>query len=222
MTGTNMTQGTKTRGTVDNGSSSVVQQCCGFGDRRWVSEVAAFVLLVGSGVAVRLVGHDWPNFAPVAAMALFAGYFFRSALVALCVPLTVMAISDWFLGGYHWGVMVLVYGTLAFPVLLRGWLRRTFVLGRGRGTETVAPLAGLLSCALMSSILFFVVTNFGVWFAFNTYEASWSGLVQCYVAAIPFFRYTMAGDLFFAILLFGSYALAVNTVRSRVPASATN
>ncbi len=217
MTGTNMTQGT-----MDNGGKSAVQQYCGFGARPWAYEVATFLMLVGCGVAIRLAGQDWPNFAPVAALALFAGYFFRSAWVAACVPLSVMAISDCFLGGYHWGVMVLVYGMLAFPVCLRGWLRKTFVLGRGRLSETWAPLAGLLSCGLMSSILFFVVTNFGVWCAFRTYEASWNGLVQCYVAAIPFFRYTLAGDLFFATLLFGSYALAVNAVRSRVPATATN
>ena len=158
MTGTNITQGT-----MDNGGKSAVQQCCGFGARPWAYEAAAFLLLVGCGVALRLAGHDLPNFAPVAAMALFAGYFFRSAWVAACVPLSVMAISDCFLGGYHWGVMVLVYGMLAFPVCLRGWLRKTFVLGRGRLSETLTPLAGLLSCGLMSSILFFVVTNFGVW-----------------------------------------------------------
>jgi hypothetical protein len=214
MTGKNITDGTER-----NRGGSAIQQCAGSGDRPWAREAAAFAVLVGSGVALRMAGHALPNFAPVAALALFAGYFFRSALVALCVPLTVMAISDWFLGGYHWGVMVLVYGMLMFPVLLRGWLRQTFVLGHGRVSARLAPLAGLLSCALLSSILFFFVTNFGVWLGFTTYETSWSGLWQCYLAAIPFFRYTLAGDLFFAIVLFSSYALALSVAPSRRPAA---
>jgi hypothetical protein len=172
-------------------------------------DVATVVVLVSAGVALRLAGHEIPNFAPVAALALFAGYYFRSAVLAMCVPLSVMAISDLFLGGYHWGVMVLVYGMLTFPVLLRGWLRRGFVLGRGRMAARLTPLAGLLSCSLLSSILFFVVTNFGVWLGFATYEKSWAGLAECYAMAIPFFRYTLAGDLFFAAVLFGGYALAL-------------
>ncbi|MHB8866936.1 MAG: DUF6580 family putative transport protein, partial [Pirellulaceae bacterium] len=172
MTGTNMTPGT-----MDNGSRATVPQRGRWEDRPWAYDAAAFVLLVGGGVAVRLAGHDWPNFAPVAAIALFAGYFFRSAGVAVCVPLSVMALSDWFLGGYHWGVMLLVYAALAFPVALRSWLRSTFVLGPGRVREALTPLAGLWACGILSSVLFFTVTNFGVWLGFNTYEASWSGLV---------------------------------------------
>ncbi len=75
MTGKSITDGTDR-----NGGGSVLQRCAGSGDRPWAREAAAFAVLVGSGVALRLAGHELPNFAPVAAMALFAGYFFRSAL----------------------------------------------------------------------------------------------------------------------------------------------
>jgi hypothetical protein len=206
MTGTN-----DTLRTTDNSGKSFT----------WLQETVVFGLLVGSGVTLRLTCHDLPNFAPVAAIALFAGYFFRSTLLAACVPLTVMALSDLRLGGYHAGVMALVYGMLMFPVCLRGLLHRAFAMERGRWVESLAPLAGLISCALASSVLFFLVTNFGVWLGFNTYDRTWSGLMECYVAAIPFFRYTLAGDMFFAIVLFGSYALAINLVpaRTTVPAS---
>ena len=205
MTGTNDTLRTK-----ENSGKSFT----------WLQETAVFGLLVGSGVALRLTCHDLPNFAPVAAIALFAGYFFRSMLLAACVPLTVMAISDSVLGGYHPGVMALVYGMLMFPVCLRGLLQRAFAIPRGRWAEALAPLAGLLTCALGSSVLFFLVTNFGVWLGFNTYDRSWTGLLDCYVAAIPFFRYTLAGDMFFAVVLFGSYALAMNLVPARSTAPA--
>lgn len=181
-------------------------------ERAWLTDALTFTVLVGSGVALRLACRDLPNFAPVAAMALFAGYFFRSSILALLVPLSVMAISDWFLGGYQWGMMALVYGMLALPVAFRSWLRRAFDL---RQPQAIAPLAGLVSCGLASSLLFFVVTNFGVWCMFGTYDRSLAGLGHCYVAAIPFFRYTLAGDMSFAIMLFGSYALALSAARTR-------
>jgi hypothetical protein len=204
---------------MDNIRTSARRSGFDSGDRPWGYELATFVILVASGVALRLACHELPNFAPVAALALFAGYFFQSAWLALLVPLAVMGISDCVLGGYHVGVMALVYAMLAFPVLLRGWLRRTFVLGGNRVSETLVPLAGLLSCGLLSSVLFFVVTNFGVWLGFNTYATSWAGLGQCYLAALPFFRYTLAGDLFFAGVLFGTYALALAFARTRQPAA---
>jgi hypothetical protein len=133
-----------------------------------------------------------------------------------------MGISDWFVGGYHWGVMAVVYAMLAFPVLLRSWLRRTFVLHGCRPAQRLVPLAGLVTCGLLSSILFFVVTNFAVWAAFETYAMNWSGLVHCYTAAVPFFRYTLAGDLFFALVLFGTHALALSAVRDPEPAGQLN
>jgi hypothetical protein len=189
-------------------------------EQSWIVEAVALVLLVGSGVALRLACHELPNFAPVAAMALFAGYFFRSAGLALLVPLSVMAISDFFLGGYDWAMMALVYSMLALPVAFRGWLRRAFNLG---GERTVAPLMGLYSCGLLSSVLFFLVTNFGVWCLWpGPYDRSLAGLAHCYGAAIPFFRYTLAGDMFFAIVLFGSYALAMSLGRARSLATQTS
>jgi hypothetical protein len=178
----------------------------------WFVDAAAFVLLVAGGVALRLTCHDLPNFAPVAAIALFAGYFFRSRMLALCVPLSVMAVSDWFLGGYHPMMMLIVYSMLALPVAFRGWLREAFDL---RQKNAGVPLVGLFSCGLLSSVLFFLFTNLGVWCWFGMYDRSLAGLWHCYIAAMPFFRYTLAGDAFFSVLLFGSYALALSLSRSR-------
>jgi hypothetical protein len=72
-------------------------------------EAVVFALLVSLGVAARLSLQDLPNFAPVAALALFAGYFFRSSALAAAVPLSVMLLSDLAIDFYHWGVMVTVY-----------------------------------------------------------------------------------------------------------------
>ena len=182
--------------------------------REWLVLVA----LIASGAGLRLLFRDLPNFAPVAALALFAGYYFRSIVVAIVVPVAVMALSDWFMGGYDWQLMALVYGMLAFPVLLRTPLRRLFRFGRPGFAGTALPLVGLVGCSLLSSILFFIVTNFGVWawFGFGAYEPTLTGLWHCYLAAIPFFRYTVAGDLTFSIVLFGSYAMAHALSTARV------
>ncbi len=75
---------------------------------------------------------------------------------------------------------------------------------------------------MASSILFFLVTNLGVWLWFGTYGPGFDGLWHCYVAAIPFFRYTLAGDMFFATVLFGSYALALTTTRASVLTTEVN
>jgi hypothetical protein len=182
--------------------------------RTWL-ELLSFVVLVASCAAVRVALRDLPNFAPVAAVALFAGYFFRSALVAACVPLSAMAISDVFVGGYQWQMMVVVYTMLALPVAVRGILRRHC---RFAGEKLTAwkPVAQLMGCSLAASILFYLVTNFGCWVWYTTYEHSFAGLLNCYTQALLFFRYTLAGDMVFAFALFGGYALAVQWAQLKV------
>ena len=186
--------------------------------RKTKIEAAVFVSLVLVGSLTRLLLSDLPNFAPVAAIALFAGYFFRSRRVAVLLPLCVMVISDSFLGFYHWQMMALVYGALVLPVFSRGLLRKWLAVD-----EPANPLratAGLVSCSLAASLLFFTVTNFGSWLWFEIYEQSWLGLLSCYVQAIPFFRYTLAGDLIFGVVLFGGYAFA-SSLQARVSPAKT-
>ena len=116
----------------------------------------------------------------------------------------VMALSDLVIGGYTWQMMLLVYAMLALPVALRSFLRRQLTLTGDQ--PKWKPVAGLLGCSLGASLAFFLVTNFGSWLWFGMYENSLAGLLACYTAAVPFFRYTLAGDLVFACLLFGGYA----------------
>lgn len=177
-------------------------------NRRDKIELAVFGGLVLAGSLARVLLSDLPNFAPVAAIALFAGYFFRLRAVALFVPLAVMGISDFFIGSYDWHMMAIVYGALMLPVFARGILRRWFSVENG--TNPFAASVGLLTGSLGASISFFVISNFGAWVFYGTYEQTVAGLIHCYVQAIPFFRYTLAGDLFFAVALFGSYALAMS------------
>ncbi|MEX2027670.1 MAG: DUF6580 family putative transport protein [Pirellulaceae bacterium] len=178
--------------------------------KRATIELAVFVLLVAAGAASRVLFRELPNFAPIAAMALFAGYFFRHSFVAMLAPLSAMLISDGFLGFYEWPLMAVVYAMLTLPVALRPLARHFLAIERGQVSRTAASLAGLITCSLGSSLLFFAATNFAVWYGGPWYPQNWQGLLECYAAAIPFLKYTLLGDLFYACLLFGGNAAAVN------------
>ena len=179
--------------------------------RNLSTEVGVFVLLAALGVALRLQFQSIPNFAPVASLALFAGYYFRSRMLAVLLPLSVMGMTDLVIGGYHPAMMAVVYACLAAPVFFRGVLRKWFSMGSEGQSSTwraAAATGGLLGCSLGASVWFFLATNFAHWVFYDMYAKTAAGLLQCYAAALPFFRYTLAGDLGFACLLFGGYALA--------------
>ena len=143
--------------------------------RQHLVDGVLFVLLVLVGAQARIWLQDLPNFAPVAGLALFAGYFFRSWLLALCLPLSVMAISDLSIGGYDWRMMAVVYGMLAVPVAFRPLLRRYLNLDQGGLKSASLAVTGLVGCSLGASVLFFLTTNFGSWLWFNMYEHSLGG-----------------------------------------------
>lgn len=162
--------------------------------------VAAAVGLVGLVIAGRLLPHQ-PNFTPLAAVALFAGFLFPRAWMGLAAAWAALAISDAFIGLYHPLVMVSVYLGAAFPILLRRFVRRP-------GMWRVA------ACSLTGAVVFFLVTNFAVWLA-GGYPATPAGLAACYAAALPFFRFTLAGDAMWALALFGSHALVLRAWAAR-------
>ena len=156
------------------------------------SRFLALAVLVATGVAARFIPHP-PNFSPVAALALFAGAQFASRRAALAVPLLILFLSDLVLGLS--AITPVVYGSFALIVWLGSGLR-------GRAT---APRIALAS--LGGAVLFFGLTNLGVWAVGGLYPRTWPGLAACYVAAIPFFRNTLTSDLLYTGLLFGTWTL---------------
>jgi hypothetical protein len=165
---------------------------------------ARFFAVLGitlSAVAMRLLPHP-PNVTPIAAMALFGGVYFAYRKIAFLVPLAVMYLSDLALGffvydfgWFHW-LMPFVYASFAVTVCLGLLIRRRL------------NLLTVSGAALTSSVLFFIVTNFGVWLVGNLYPKTLTGLLSCYIAAVPFFRNTLVGDAVYTFALFGSFALA--------------
>ena len=100
---------------------------------RFIQQTCVFVALVAVGVAARVGLQDVPNFAPVAALALFAGYYFSRRAVACAAPLLVMLVSDSWIdaGGYPLPLMLTVYGLLALPVLFGRPVRRRLAFDHG-------------------------------------------------------------------------------------------
>lgn len=144
----------------------------------------------------RLLPHPY-NFTPVAALALFGAATFERKWLGLVIPLAAMFLSD-LLIGFHSG-MASVYGSFALIWGLGLVLLRKI---------TVTRVAG---AALLSSALFFLVTNFAVWYGSSFYPQTPQGLLTCYVAGLAFyngqsfFLNAVLGDLTFCTLLFGSY-----------------
>ncbi len=155
----------------------------------------AYALII-LGFFVRLIPHV-PNTAPVAAIAIFAGAYLDKRLVPW-VPLVIMMASDLIIGLhdvvlYTWGAFILI-GFMGM------WLK-------GRKTP-----ANIFFATVGSALVFFMISNFGVWLTW--YPHTWRGLTDCYIKALPFLRNTLAGNLLFAFLLFGSYELARRMVEN--------
>jgi hypothetical protein len=176
---------------------------------RWLA-VAAVILAAAMS---RLLPHP-PNVTPIAAMALFGGAYGASLLPALLLPLAAMAVSDVAMtltghidGGWH-GTLPFVYFGMAASA------------GIGRLVRRRMTALSVAAGAVAASLLFFVVTNFGTWAAGGIYPLTAEGLSACFLAALPFLRLTLLGDLFYSGLLFGGFALGEYWLRGRNPARA--
>ncbi len=160
-----------------------------------------FYLLTVLVAASRFLPHP-PNVVCLGALGLFAGCYMAGRRAYL-VPLVTLLISDIIgqvlgiagMGFYNPITMAMVYAgaLLAVPV--------------GRWMKSNRSLLRFPAGSLVASTLFFLLSNFGVWMG-GWYPMTGSGLVSCYVHAIPFFGYTVIGDLVFTAILFGTWELS--------------
>lgn len=170
----------------------------------WI--LATLILLAALS---RLLPHP-PNFSPVEAIALFGGAFFASRALALLVPLLAMLLADAALGLVHGGLYAGWFGSTGFWLV---YLCIAASVAMGYGLRGRATAGRVLAYSLAGSVLFFAVTNFGAWLGSPLYPRTGAGLLQAYVAGIPFFRWTVLGTLAYAALLFGGFGL----LRARLP-----
>jgi hypothetical protein len=149
--------------------------------------------IIALAAALRIAPHPW-NFTPFGAMALFSGAIIRDRRLAFFFPILALFVGDMFIGLHR--LVPVVYASFLVSVAIGFWLRHRRSLGR------------ITRATLLGAIQFFLVTNFAVWAFGLSYPRNSAGLLACYVAGIPFFWNTLAGDAVYATLLFGGLALA--------------
>jgi hypothetical protein len=151
--------------------------------------ITVLTLVLVAGLS-RLIPHPW-NFTAVGAMALFSGTRMPHKALAFLAPLLTLVWTDAILGFHE--TALYVYAAVALITIIG------FLID-GKKSSIVAG-------SLVGSILFFAITNFGVWLVQGMYPRTGAGLLACFTSAIPFFGNQVAGDLFYAGVLFGAYAL---------------
>lgn len=160
------------------------------------SKILILVLLMILGIATRFLPHP-ANFTAIGAIALFGGLYLPKRW-AIILPLMAMFISDIFIGFYTWQIMASVYGSFVLAGLIG------LVVRKNKKFHTV------LGGTLLGSILFFLITNAAVCFFGTMYAHNFSGLMQSYFMALPFFRNSLLGDLFYVGVLVGGFELAMS------------
>jgi hypothetical protein len=191
--------------------------------------------LILIAAALRLAPHPW-NFTPVGAIALFSGATVRDRRLAFLFPLLVMFATDTIIGFNK--LSPLVYASFLLSVLIgRVVVGARFSLpAQARATQrakresdsdsTTKPktsaLPRIATATFLGSLQFFLITNFGVWAFLGSYPRTGAGLAACYLAGIPFFWNTLAGDAVYTTLLFGSFFLAARLAPRLRPYAASN
>lgn len=174
--------------------------------------IGVLTLLVLLAALSRLIPHP-ANFAPIGAMALFGAAYFSQRYLSFLIPIISMWVSDlvinnvvysqffdhfvWFYQGCYWtyGAFILI-GLMGFAVLKK------------------VRVQNLLAASIFASIIFFLVSNFGVWSSTAMYPKDFDGLMICYTAGLPFFRNTLMGDLVYTGVLFGVFEFAQYKISS--------
>jgi hypothetical protein len=166
-------------------------------------KLTLIIAVIFVAALARLLPHA-PNFSPLAAIALFGGAYITNKYLAIAIPLLAMLFSDALMGFNGWVFTEQVFVVYACFTMI------AFLGFALQHNKSVLRVAGI---TLTASVLFFVLTNFAVWAGgfFHTpalYPLTSAGLVQCYVAAIPFFQNSLAGDFCYSTVLFGGFYLA--------------
>jgi hypothetical protein len=156
--------------------------------------------IVVFAIILRLIPHP-ANFAPIGALAIFGGAYLNKKY-ALIIPLLAMFFSDLFLG-FH-STIAFVYGSFLIAGLIGIWIGKRRSLNR------------FFFGTLFSSVLFFIITNFGVFLTTSLYPKTLDGLILCFTMAIPFFRNTVLSDFFYVGMFASSYKLASSFIASKL------
>ncbi len=166
-----------------------------------VTRIGLICLLIVIGVISRIIPHI-PNFAPITAIALLAGVVFQDRKISMLVPIISMILGDILLqitsgSGFHSTWLWVYAGIIAMTLI-------------GRFLKNHLSPSAILSSSIAGSIIFFFISNFGVWASTNMYPPTLVGLQACYLMGIPFFYGTFLSDVFYSLLFFKIYLYYTN------------
>ena len=179
--------------------------------------IIVLTLIIFIAAVSRFIPHGF-NFTPIAGMALLGGAYFNKKILAFLVPLGVLLITDIILNNT-------IYRTF-FPdheglVLFSNFMLYTYlgtalivIIGIGLLKKITGPR--ILGGAILSTILFFLITNFGSWLGSPMYSQTGGGLIASYIAGLPFLSGHLVGNLVYSFILFGAYELVINREISAV------
>lgn len=151
------------------------------------TKIAFITLAIVISAATRFIPHP-PNFTPILSMALIGGVFFNDKRLAFAIPLIAMFLSDVYFG-FH-PTLLAVYFSFLLTVLMG------FAI---KNTDHPIKIAGF---SLVSSVLFYLITNLAHFFLMADYTKDFAGLVTCYSMAVPFFKWTIISGLIYSLSLF--------------------
>ncbi len=150
-------------------------------------------LIILGAAFTRLIPH-YPNFTAVGAVALFGGAYFTKKWLAFVVPLAALFLTDLIIGFYS--QMWVVYLSFILIVVI------------GMSLQGAKKPGKVILASVSASVSFFVITNFAMWYGSSLYPQNFTGIMESYTAAIPFFSYTLLGDLFYVGIMFGVFEIA--------------
>jgi len=167
--------------------------------------ILLIVVLIAIGILGRIIPHP-PNFTPIIAIALLSSYAFKNKWMIILIPLMSMWISDlvinnYLYAGYYDSLLIFSSGFL--------WVYGAIICIALLGTILIkkVKISNIALSSISGSLIFFLVTNFGVWISGTMFPKSLFGLIECYTLALPFFGNALVGDLVYCTILFTSYSL---------------
>ena len=152
--------------------------------------VGFFLLLITSRVF-----SDIPNFTPTLSLIIFASYYFRNLTISSSIVLLSQIVSDIFIGFYSY--IFFVYGSFLVIIYIAPIIMKKLTS------------MSVLVTSVISPSIFFIISNFGVWFAGSLYTKDLNGLIECYVAGLPFYDESLLSTILFSYTIFIIYKLLI-------------
>ncbi len=162
----------------------------------------------------RIVPH-MPNFAPVEGLTLFGAAYLKRKELAAILPIVLLYLTDLVINntimrpfypeskGFIWFSNYMIYS----------WSAMILIAILGAFTLQKISFHRIVGATLGASIIFFLVSNFGVWLhATSFYTKDFAGLMTCYIAAVPFFKTSLISSFLFIAILFGGYEIFLRLV----------